>query len=192
MDVFWERGFEETSINDLTAAMGINSPSLYAAFGSKEDLFLEAVELYDSSDGAVSYRALEEQPTARSAVEAMLRENVDLYSDPTKPAGCMIVLAAMTWTPRNETVRKYVAGLREKMADLLRERFERAVSTGEISPDVDIGALADYINTLYEGLSIQARDGASRETMHAIVDSTMASWDALTAPRSPSAQPGRD
>jgi AcrR family transcriptional regulator len=178
MEVFWERGYEGTSISDLTAAMGINSPSLYAAFGSKEELFREAIDLYDTTDGSGSERALRDQPTARAAIEAMLRDNAELYADPGKPSGCMVVLGATTWTPHNEAVRTYLANLRHKTFELIRARLERGIADGEIPPETDVEGVAAYYNTVLEGLSIQARDGASRETMHAIIDRAMATWEA--------------
>jgi AcrR family transcriptional regulator len=181
MEVFWERGYEGTSIGELTRSMGINAPSLYAAFGSKERLFREAVAHYDSHDGSISERALREQPTARAAIEAMLRENADLYADPATPTGCMVVLGATTWTPHNEDVRSYLAGLRRKIFELIRERLEHAVEAGELATGTDVSALADFYNTVLEGLSIQARDGASREAMHAIVDCAMAALNAPSA-----------
>jgi AcrR family transcriptional regulator len=180
MEIFWERGYEGTSVSELTRAMGINSPSLYAAFGSKEGLFREAVTLYDShEEGSITERALRREQTARAAVEAMLRENVELYADPENPSGCMVVLAANTWTPENEDVRNFLADLRRKVSDLLRERLERALAADELPPGTDIEAIAAYYNTVLEGLSIQARDGASREQMHAIVECAMATWDGL-------------
>ena len=99
MAVFWQRGYEGTSLGDLTAAMGINRPSLYAAFGCKEALFHEAVALYDAVEGGATARALQDEPTARAAVEAMLCDNAEAYAAPDKPPGCMIVLGAMLGTP---------------------------------------------------------------------------------------------
>jgi AcrR family transcriptional regulator len=178
IEVFWERGYEGTSISELTRAMGINAPSLYAAFGSKEELFREAVTRYDTvEEGSATERALREAPTAHAPVEAMLRANADIYADPDNPSGCMVVLGATTWTPHNEDVRRYLVELRHKAFELIRARLERGVDAGELPPDTDIEALADYYNTVLEGLSIQARDGASRETMHAIIDCAMATWD---------------
>lgn len=176
MEVFWERGYEGASISDLAATMGIN-PSLYAAFGSKETLFREAVALYGTLEGSATERALREAPTARAAVEAMLRDNADVYTDPDKPSGCLVVLGATTWTPNNTSVRDYLASLRRQTFEALRSRLERGIATGELAPETDIDALAAYFNTVLEGLSIQARDGASRETMHAIIDCALASWD---------------
>jgi AcrR family transcriptional regulator len=177
MEVFWERGYEGTSISELTQAMGIGAPSLYAAFGSKEELFREAVTSYDQGEGSVTQRALEQEPSARAAVEAMLRDNADMYADPESPSGCMVVLGTTTWTPGNEDVREFLAALRQKPFKLMWARLERAIDAGELPPGTDVQALAHYYNTVLEGLSIQARDGVPRETLHAIIDVAMAAWD---------------
>jgi AcrR family transcriptional regulator len=186
MEVFWERGYEGTSISDLSAAIGVHPPSLYAAFGSKEDLFREAVALYDTLEGSATQEALDGAPTARAAVEAMLRLHAEHYTDPDKPTGCLIVLGATTWTPHNEAVRQYLAGLRAKTHDALRERFSRGIADGDLPPGTDIEALAAYFNTVIEGLSIQARDGVSRKAMNVIVDLALAGWDGLVASPRPS------
>lgn len=181
MRVFWERGYEGTSLSDLTAAMGINAPSLYAAFGCKEQLFRDAVALYGEREGTATARALNEQPTARQAVEALLRGNVAVFTDPGKPAGCMIVLAAATCSPGNQNIRDFLAERRRHIAVSLRRRLQRAVKEGEL-PKIDTGAIADYYTTVLQGLSIQARDGTSRAALNRVVDCAMAAWDNLVRP----------
>jgi AcrR family transcriptional regulator len=180
MEVFWRHGYEGTSLSQLTTAMGINAPSLYAAFGSKEALFREAVELYDATEGALANGALE-APTAREAVEAMLRGNVADYTDPSKPPGCMIVLAATIGTVGNEGVRDFLAEKRRIGEDLLRRRLQRGVEEGDLEPGTDVTALAAFVTTVQQGLSIQARDGAPRATLDAIVDHALVVWDTMTA-----------
>ena len=108
MEVFWARGYDGASMADLTAAMGINSPSLYAAFGCKEALFREALELYETGEGGSASRSLQEAPTARAGIEAMLRENAVAYTAPDRPPGCMIVLASAVGIPASPEVRDYL------------------------------------------------------------------------------------
>lgn len=183
MEVFWERGYEGASISDLSDLMGIHPPSLYAAFGGKEALFREAVALYDAEASAATDEALAEAPTAREAVEAMLRLHVELYTDPDKPTGCMVVLGVATWTPDNRGLRQYLAELRAETHEALRERFARGIADGDLAADADIEALAAYFNTVIEGLSIQARDGMPREAMNRIADCALAGWDGLVTSR---------
>ncbi|WP_437306380.1 TetR/AcrR family transcriptional regulator [Sorangium sp. So ce388] len=183
MEVFWERGYEGTSLSDLTTAMGINSPSLYAAFGCKEALFREAVSLYNEVEGAAVARAMREEPTARRAVEAMLRGNAEAYVSPGKPSGCMIVLAATLGTQESEAVRSHLAEVRRGALVELQRRLDRGVAEGDLPAGTDTAALAAFYTTVLQGLSIQARDGASREALLAVVDCAMAAWDALARPR---------
>ncbi|WP_437927199.1 TetR/AcrR family transcriptional regulator [Sorangium sp. So ce291] len=183
MEVFWERGYEGTSLSDLTTAMGINSPSLYAAFGCKEALFREAVSLYNEVEGAAVARAVRDAPTARRAVEAMLRGNAEAYVSPGKPSGCMIVLAATLGTQESEAVRCHLAEVRRGALVELQRRLDRGVAEGDLPAGTDTAALAAFYTTVLQGLSIQARDGASREALLAIVDCAMAAWDALARPR---------
>ena len=183
MELFWRRGYDGASVADLTGAMGINSPSLYACFGSKEELFREAVTLYGETDGSLTRRALCEQPTARGAVEAMLRDNAQAFVRPGRPTGCMVTLAAPTGSAQSDTVCEFLAELRRQARSALADRLARGLRDGDLPAGTDIAALTDFYSTVLHGLSIQARDGAGPATMRAVVDSAMMAWDALVARR---------
>jgi AcrR family transcriptional regulator len=195
MEVFWRRGYEGTAVSDLTRAMAINAPSLYAAFGCKEALFREAVVLYNATEGAVTDRALEAAPTARRAVEDMLRLNAAAYVNPRRPPGCMVTLAATIGTPESAEVRDFLSQCRQQAQDAIEARLVRGVADGDLPEGADISALAAFYYTVLQGLSIQARDGASRDTLAAIVDCAMAAWDGRATPQRPkrksSTRPGR-
>jgi AcrR family transcriptional regulator len=180
--VFWERGYEGASLGELTAAMEINRPSLYAAFGCKEALFREAVAFYDATESAPVQKALESAPTARAAVEGMLRVNADAYASAKKPRGCMIVLSCLVGAPENEHLRRFLTRLRHQGEADLRRRIERGIAEGDLAPGIDTRRLAAFYTTVLQGLSVQARDGASRKALHGVVDDAMAAWDRLVGP----------
>lgn len=182
MELFWERGYEGVSLSELTEHLGINKPSLYAAFGCKEALFLEAIELYTQSAGQATQRALREQPTARAAVEAMLRNNACTYGAPGRPRGCMVVLAATVGSSENEGVRASLALIRRKGREMIVRRVQRGVSEGDLNEGVDPERVASFYNTVLAGLSVQARDGASVQSMNRIIDDAMALWEVVTTP----------
>jgi AcrR family transcriptional regulator len=186
MRLFWEQGFEGSSISELAAAMGINSPSLYAAFGSKEALFREAVALYDEIEGEATAAAMRE-PTARRSMEALLRNNLIAYTDPNKPRGCMIVLSASIGKTQNREIRRYVAQYRRSTISLLQERLRRGIENGDVPPSADITAISTFFVTVLHGLSIQANDGATRDELHQVADAAIAAWDGLIGrwPREP-------
>ncbi|WP_184815099.1 TetR/AcrR family transcriptional regulator [Actinophytocola algeriensis] len=181
MTVFWEHGYEGAAMADLTGAMGINSPSLYAAFGSKEELFREAVALYEQTEGAAAMAALATGPTARAAIAGALHANAVAYTEPDNPRGCMIVLAATTYTERSEQVRDHLAGLRRGMERLFQDRVDRGIADGDVPAGVDAAGVAAFYNAVMEGMSVQARDGASRAALIAVAKRADAAWDVVTA-----------
>ncbi|MGW6462836.1 TetR/AcrR family transcriptional regulator [Streptomyces rubiginosohelvolus] len=185
MEVFWELGYEGTKLTDLTGAMNINSASLYNTFGSKEQLFREAVALYGSTTGSATARALREEPTARAAVEAMLRGNIDIFADTGTPSGCMIVLAAANCAHQNRGVAEHLTGHRRRTVAELEDRLERAITEGELAPETDVRSVADFYATILYGLSIEARDGVPVERLRSTVDRAVGLWDALVRQAAP-------
>jgi AcrR family transcriptional regulator len=180
MELFWERGYEGASVSDLTEAMGIGSPSLYAAFGSKEALFREAVEHYGRTEGPEIWAAVEAAPTARDAVEAYLTVSARTFTRPGKPRGCMVVLSGLTSADASQSVCDALRSNRAGAVTDLELRLHRAVADGELLAGFDVRAVATFYVTVQQGMSIQARDGATHETLLEIARSAMAAWTALT------------
>ncbi|MFI1679677.1 TetR/AcrR family transcriptional regulator [Streptomyces sp. NPDC020607] len=171
---FWENGYEGTSVSDLTRVMGIGAPSLYAAFGDKRTLFDEVVVRYGATHGAFGGRAFEEEPTVRDAVSRMLREAAAEFTDPGHPRGCLVVTAAT-----NCTTPEVEGALRERrnanVADI-ESRIRASVAAGELPDRTDPAGLARYTAAVFQGMSQQARDGATREDLEAVADLAMAAW----------------
>ncbi len=178
MHVFWERGYEAASVADLTAAMGITPPSLYTAFGDKERLFLEAIESYLKGPGGFGARALAEEPTARGAVQRLLEEGAAQLTDACQPHGCMMVMATTNCSVAAERVQALVAKRRALYVRSIAERIQRGIDDGELPAGTDARALANFYATVYQGMSMQAKDGASRKSLLASVEMAMSSWPA--------------
>jgi len=182
MKVFWALGYEGATLADLQKAMGgITAPSLYAAFGSKEELFREAVELYSRTLGAPMRKALAEKPTARASLEALLQAAVEAFCKPGAPRGCMLVLGAINSMPANKSVQDYLRGLRARRQKVIQQRLQRGVAEGELPSGLDLSALASFYTTVVDGLAIQARDGASRKALKFAARCAMAAWDRVVA-----------
>lgn len=172
-DAFWARGYEGVSMADLVAVTGLASARIYAAFGSKEDLFREAVALYDAGEGGFATRALAEETTAQGAIERILREAIETYTREDRPHGCMVVTAATNCASENEGVRDWLADYRRRRTASLVERLEKAVADGELAPGVETQMLGDYYAAILHGLSVQARDGVPKERLLATIPTVM-------------------
>ncbi|WP_159713736.1 TetR/AcrR family transcriptional regulator [Geminicoccus flavidas] len=170
--LFWERGYEATSMADLAAAMGMHSPSIYAAFGSKEDLFREAAARYEQRFASRLNQLLEEAPTAVSAIRAFFAEAIETYVECAR--GCFLVMATANGPADSVVVRERLACKRERGLRAIRARLERGRREGDLDPACDVDALAVYVITVAQGLSMQAREGASRETLAAVTRTALA------------------
>lgn len=182
MELFWARGYEGATLEDLQATMGgISPPSFYHAFGSKEALFREAVDLYVATVGDSTVHALNGGSTAREAIEAMLRLTAESFCRPGKPHGCMLVLGATNCAPSNKGPQDYLRAIRQRAPEVIKRRLKRGVAEGELSPELDIVAIAAFYATIIHGLGVRAGDGASRTALIGAVDGAMAAWETLTA-----------
>ncbi len=175
LQVFWRKGYEGTSLSDLTEAMGINRPSLYAAFGNKEELFRKALDRY--ADGPASHvgEAFDE-PTARGVVERLLRSIADALGDPRNPRGCLMVQGALSCGESADPVRQELISRRAEGQDKLCKRLERALAEGDLPPGSNPADLARYVTTISHGLAVHAASGASHDELRRIVEMALRAW----------------
>jgi AcrR family transcriptional regulator len=171
---FWEHGYEATSVSDLTRVMDIGAPSLYSAFGDKRSLFEEVVRVYGTRYGSFAERALTEEPTARAAVERTLREAATAYTEPGHPHGCLVVHAAANCS--NPEVEKSLRDRRNANIAAFESRIRADVAAGVLPPATDAAALARHTGVMIQGMSQQARDGASREELEAVAEIALSIW----------------
>ena len=177
LKVFWRRGYEGASLPDLTRAMGINRPSLYAAFGNKEALFRKALDRYNDGPAAYVREALEE-PTARAVVEALLRGAVEQLSSPRHPQGCLMVQGALSCGTTADPIRRELAARRAAVEAAIRRRFKRAISDGDLPADTAAGDLARYVSTVMYGMAVRAAGGASRKELLRVEKMALRAWPA--------------
>lgn len=175
MLTFWRHGYETTSIVDLTTAMGVTAPSLYGAFGDKKRLFLEAARRY-AGDPDATARAIDEAPSAYVAARAMLTNAAIVYTGDTTPRGCLLASATASGSAASCDVQHVIADIRRTLSGCLEARIVRDVAGGSLPPATDAAALAGLIIAVAQGLSVLARDGASRDSLLAIVDAALAAW----------------
>lgn len=182
MLAFWRRGYEGTSMADLVQALGIASARIYAAFGSKQDLFREAVQRYEAGDGGFADRAMAQEPRVRDALARVLRDAVATYTDDAHPLGCMVVTAATNCAEENEAVAAWLAEHRRQRTQTLIDRLQRALDEGELRAGTDVQALGDFYATQLHGISVQARDGVPRQRLLAAVETALLLLDTALEP----------
>lgn len=174
--LFWEHGYEGTSIADLTEAMGIPPPSLYATYGSKEDLYRQAVDHISERENKAALEALGGTLTARDAIAFYLHDAAARFTASGRPRGCMVSTAVLQHAEKSESVAKLLSARRELGLQTIKARFDRAISEGELAPDTDTDALARFYGAVVQGMSAQACDGACRETLKRLADIAMSAW----------------
>jgi AcrR family transcriptional regulator len=176
--LFWKQGYEPTSLNQLKEVMGGISPtSFYAAFGSKEQLFEEVVELYRSTEGRVTDVLFDEEISPRSAVEACLRQSVRMQTNPLHPPGCLIVSGASNCGASGDQVIELLKSIRRKNNEAIRSQVRRAVAIGELSNSTDIEGLSEVFGTFLVGISNAVRDGVNRDSLERSIDQIMRLWN---------------
>ena len=174
LGVFWKRGYEGASLPELTAAMGINRPSLYAAFGNKEALFRKALDRYMEHGSGMLADALAE-PTAKAAVERLLKAAI------AKPArgkigGCLLVQGALACGQESDPIRRELIAKRGVIETMLHARFKRAIADGDLPARVDPKALAKYVATLQQGIAVQMASGANHDDLNAMINIALSDW----------------
>ena len=173
--VFWSKGYEGASLTDLTEAMGITRPSLYAAFGNKESLFCKALDLYEREKLDYVGKALA-QPTARAVAETMLRGAVENVTGCDDPHGCLRVIATASCGAEASSVREELNDRGKVIHQSIIERFGRAKAEGDLPAHIDVDGLTDFLKAVLQGISIQASNGATREELERLVDTGLTMW----------------
>ena len=173
--VFWSKGYEGTSLTDLTEAMGITRPSLYAAFGNKESLFRKALDLYEAEKLEYIGRALA-QPTARGVAEGLLRGAVENATSIEEPHGCLGVITSVACGAESQDIRDEVLKRGKVAKRALIERLERAKSEGDLPANVEVESLTNLLYAVVQGIGVQAGSGATREELDKLVDTGLMMW----------------
>ena len=167
--VFWKKGYEGASLPDLTKAMGINRPSLYAAFGNKEALFRLTIDRY-ITDNACHVRVALKEPTAKQAVRRLLLGTIDLVTSSKSPRGCFLVQGALACGENADPIRQELIKRRATLEVALCERFKLAIAEGDLPKTTDPTDLARYVAVISHGMAVQAASGATRAKLHKVVE----------------------
>ncbi|GIL40110.1 TetR/AcrR family transcriptional regulator [Roseiterribacter gracilis] len=180
LQVFLRKGYEGASLAELTDAMGINPPSLYAAFGNKEGLFRLALDRYTDAYSAVAEAAMA-APTAREATAIFLRGTIDSQTRKNGP-GCLLVHGALACAESSDAIKQELTSRRSDNEAMLRARYVRAVKEGDLPAGTDTAALARYVSTMLQGTAVQAASGVARDELYDLIEMTLQAFPAA-APR---------
>src|SRR3569833_2392980 len=173
--VFWSKGYEAASLTDLTEAMGITRPSLYAAFGNKEALFRKALDLYEREKLAYIGEALK-APTSRAVAERLLRGALDMQTSDCEPRGCMRVISSLACGPEADSIRADLMERRQSSQRALCERMQRAKDEGDLPTGTDVDGLCAYLGAILQGMSVQAGSGATKAQLESLVETSLGMW----------------
>jgi AcrR family transcriptional regulator len=173
--VFWTKGYEGASLTDLTEAMGITRPSLYAAFGNKESLFRKALDLYEREKMAYIGQGLAE-PTARKVAETMLRGALENVAGEGEPHGCMRVIASVACGPAAQSLHDEIVQRTDVFKQMMVDRFDRAKSEGDLPADIDTLGLTGVLVAWLQGISIQSNQGIARKDLERLIDTALSLW----------------
>jgi AcrR family transcriptional regulator len=175
LNIFWERGYDGASLAELTTELGINKPSLYAAFGNKEELFKQALTQYIEGPAAFVKEAIQ-APTARKVAEKFLVDAAKFLTDQHHPKGCMIVQGALSCGQGADMIKDLLIHYRKSYEAILEERLLKAQETGDMPKNANVKDFAKYLATLHQGMSVQAINGATREELNSMIKLALASW----------------
>jgi len=194
MHVFWQQGYEGASLTDLTEAMGINRPSLYAAFGDKEKLFRRVMDRY----GEISFSTIgfgSDVPSALAYVEGLLRGAADWHTAPETPPGCLMVVGALACGEKSKDIQAEMSLRRAADEELIRKRLLRAQKSGELPRDASPSDLARYVMTVIRGMAVAAVGGATRDELEGVIKTALRAWpeqEKAKAPRRPGTRSHRN
>jgi AcrR family transcriptional regulator len=177
MLVFWRKGYEGASMSDLTASLGVTKPSLYAAFGAKEELFTAVLDRYDKRTAHFLAGSIH-AATAREVAVGLLRGAAEFHANPANPPGCLMVQGALVGSNASDAARRETRNRRDRLREAIQERLERALDEDDLPPGADPGALARYLVAVMRGMAVEAASGASAAEMHEIVDVALTAWPA--------------
>jgi len=177
MLVFWRKGYDGASMSDLTAAIGVTKPSLYAAFGNKEQLFRKVLDRYDQRTAGFLLGSIR-AATVREVAAGLLRGAAEFHANPANPPGCLMVQGALVGSGASGPARRETRSRRNRLREAIQERLERALDEDDLPPGANPMALARYLVAVMRGIAVEAASGARAEELHQIVDVALINWPA--------------